>query len=131
LDGFKPINDTLGHKAGDEALVTIAKRLVGALRKSDTVARLGGDEFAVILEDCTVQPVSRIAEKLLVSIRQPIELESKQVGLSASIGISGFPKGGNITAGDWLAQADEAMYEAKRAGKNQYRLFAQKHQRVA
>jgi diguanylate cyclase (GGDEF)-like protein/PAS domain S-box-containing protein len=131
LDGFKSINDTLGHEAGDQVLVTVAKRLVSGLRDSDTVARLGGDEFAVILENCPVQQAGHIAGTLIASIGLPIELGIHRGNVTGSIGISTLPQDGNLSAAELVAQADQAMYEAKQSGKNQYRVFAQQQQSVA
>jgi diguanylate cyclase (GGDEF)-like protein/PAS domain S-box-containing protein len=124
LDGFKSINDTKGHRAGDHVLVTVAKRLQGALRESDTVARLGGDEFAVILEDCSGEDASRIAGLLISNLGEPIELENDRGTITGSIGISLFPRGGDLNAEELVSQADQAMYEAKHSGKNQFRVFA-------
>jgi diguanylate cyclase (GGDEF)-like protein/PAS domain S-box-containing protein len=125
LDGFKAINDTLGHQAGDETLVTVAKRLKGVLRASDTVARLGGDEFALILEDCAGEPAEGIAKMLLAVIGEPIALGDQHAIVTGSIGISVFAGDADVTSMQLVAQADQAMYEAKHAGKNQYRFFAQ------
>jgi len=99
----------------------------GALRESDTVVRLGGDEFALILEDCPIESAERIAEALLVSIGQPIELANQRRTVAASIGISVLPQDGDygddVDVEEVVRHTDRAMYEAKNAGKNQYRHF--------
>ncbi|MBE9207118.1 CHASE2 domain-containing protein [Nostoc sp. LEGE 06077] len=122
LDGFKQINDTLGHDMGDRLLVIIAQRLSNCLRGSDTVSRLGGDEFTVILRAIPdVQVAARVAEKILVSITEPIVLSGYTTKISASIGISVYP----INSQDvetLIKQADSAMYRAKHLGKNRYEL---------
>ncbi|MEH2125581.1 CHASE2 domain-containing protein [Nostoc sp.] len=120
LDGFKQVNDTLGHEMGDRLLMTIAERLSNSLRASDTVSRLGGDEFTVILRAIpNVQIAAKVAEKILNSITKPIVLDSYTIRVSASIGISVYPY--NTQDSETLMkQADTAMYRAKRLGKNRY-----------
>ncbi|MFN6568698.1 CHASE2 domain-containing protein [Dendronalium sp. ChiSLP03b] len=120
LDGFKQINDTLGHEIGDRLLVTIAQRLSNSLRGSDTVSRLGGDEFTVILRAIpNVQVAAKVAEKILGCITEPIVLDGYTTRVSASIGISIYPLNGqNIET--LIKQADTAMYRAKHLGKNRY-----------
>ncbi len=120
LDGFKQINDTLGHEIGDRLLVSIAQRLSNTLRSSDTVCRLGGDEFTIILRTIPdVQVAANIAEKILARIADPIVLEECNIIVSASIGISIYPNDGQ-DAEILMRQADAAMYRAKRLGKNRY-----------
>lgn len=120
LDGFKQVNDTLGHEMGDRLLVTIAQRLSNSLRGSDTVSRLGGDEFTVILRAIpNIQVAAKVAEKILGNITEPIVLDGYTTRVSASIGISVYP----INSEDSEAlvkQADNAMYRAKHLGKNRY-----------
>ncbi|MCH8157592.1 MAG: GGDEF domain-containing protein [Nitrospinae bacterium] len=120
FDGFKPINDTLGHAVGDIVLQKIAKRFLGALRREDTVARLGGDEFVVILNDL-LSPIDsgRLAQKLLDVAREPIDINGEKISITLSIGISLFPKDGEGTA-SLLKFADEALYQAKNKGRNRF-----------
>ncbi|MEH2183418.1 CHASE2 domain-containing protein [Nostoc sp.] len=120
LDGFKQVNDTLGHKTGDHLLMTIAGRLSNSLRASDTVSRLGGDEFTVILRAIPdVQIAAQVAEKILSSIIRPIVLDGYTIRVSASIGISVYPYNSQDSE-TLMKQADTAMYRAKRLGKNRY-----------
>jgi diguanylate cyclase (GGDEF)-like protein/PAS domain S-box-containing protein len=124
LDGFKPVNDTYGHDAGDRLLVEVAARLRSNLRASDPVARLGGDEFFVVLEEpAGREAVETVAEKLLAELGRPhAPAPGKEALLTASIGISVFPD----DAGDaetLMKHADMAMYEAKQCGKNCYRFY--------
>lgn len=124
LDNFKQINDALGHFAGDELLVNVARRLQKVIRKSDTVARLGGDEFAILLEDIGQKAFARnVALKVLQELQAPMEIASQQFHISGSIGISIAPYDDNQPA-DLLRDADSAMYEAKRCGKNSYHFFS-------
>jgi diguanylate cyclase (GGDEF)-like protein/PAS domain S-box-containing protein len=120
LDGFKQVNDSFGHEIGDRLLVTVAKRLNNCLRGSDTVARLGGDEFTVILRAIPyINIAAKVAEKILETITEPILLEEHTINISASIGISIYPC--NSRDSETLTQqADNAMYRAKRLGKNRY-----------
>ncbi len=120
LDGFKHVNDTLGHEVGDRLLVTIAGRLNHTLRLSDTVARLGGDEFTVILRAIPKDDVAaKVAEKLLVTITEPMVFDGHVTKVSASIGISIYPLNSCDTE-TLIKQADAAMYRAKHLGKNRY-----------
>jgi diguanylate cyclase (GGDEF)-like protein/PAS domain S-box-containing protein len=120
LDGFKQVNDTLGHEIGDRLLVTIAQRLGNTLRGSDTVSRLGGDEFTVILRAIPDTKVAaKVAEKILATIIEPIILDGYTTRVSASIGISVYPLNSQDSE-TLLKQADVAMYRAKHLGKNRY-----------
>ncbi|BAY92573.1 MULTISPECIES: CHASE2 domain-containing protein [unclassified Tolypothrix] len=120
LDGFKRVNDTLGHEIGDRLLVTVSQRLSNCLRGSDTVSRLGGDEFTVILRAIPqVQVASKVAEKILSTIKEPIVLDGYTTNVSASIGISIYPINSNDSE-TLIKQADSAMYRAKHLGKNRY-----------
>jgi diguanylate cyclase (GGDEF)-like protein/PAS domain S-box-containing protein len=124
LDGFKQINDRHGHDAGDRLLVQVAQRLRRGLRASDPVARLGGDEFFVVLEDLsTAAPAERVANKLLAAVLLPYDLGGgTRAEISASIGISFYPDDAGDAA-TLIKHADMAMYAAKQAGKNAYRVF--------
>ena len=121
LDGFKQVNDRLGHDAGDIVLKTVAQRLLGLLRAQDTVARLGGDEFVVILDNPEDRPaVEQVAMRIVASINLPIAVQEDQAHVGCSIGISMHPKNGT-TAEALLKSADAAMYVAKAEGKNAFR----------
>lgn len=116
LDGFKTINDTEGHRVGDEALKALARRLRFGLRESDTVARIGGDEFALVLPDLTASTAAvRIGEKLLANVETPLKVEDRYLDLRVSLGIAMFPSDAD-SAGMLMQYADLAMYRAKRAG---------------
>ncbi len=117
LDGFKNVNDTLGHARGDRLLVLVAERLRTVVRAADSVGRLGGDEFALLLEDMTTADGAAIvADRALGLLTQPFELVGESVNVSASIGIASRADA-SIGADELIKEADEAMYEAKRAGK--------------
>ncbi len=118
LDDFKPVNDDFGHRAGDAALVAVADRLHGAVRRSDTVARVGGDEFVVVLAQIArVTDAMLVAEKIIEMLREPIDAQGHAVTLSASVGIAIYPQDGSDVA-TLVSRADQAMYRAKQAGKN-------------
>jgi len=121
LDGFKGVNDTWGHHAGDLVLIEIASRLSGTLRESDTAARLGGDEFVLLLPATPLVGAIEAARALVDFIVAPIAIDGKQVTVGASIGIAVFPNHGR-DAEVLLAAADSAMYEAKHSGGG-YRTF--------
>jgi len=123
LDGFKNINDTLGHEAGDELLKEVASRLLGVLRQDDVVGRQGGDEFTLLLQGVSVvQDVMQIAEKMLTAVAVPFHLGSQQMHVTASIGITVFPFD-DTDVGSLLRNADTAMYQAKEDGKNCFRFY--------
>ena len=123
LDDFKTVNDSLGHAAGDELLRSVAGRLRGCLRPSDTPARLGGDEFAVFLEDPGgLGEAMLVAERILGSLEAAFHIQSSSVQVRASVGIAmGVP--GEKTADELLSDADLAMYTAKVRGKGTYEIF--------
>jgi diguanylate cyclase (GGDEF)-like protein len=123
LDGFKTVNDSLGHTAGDALLVGVAARLQSVLRVGDTAARLGGDEFAILLEDLESQSAAiEIAQRLIEELSRPFCLANKEIFVTASIGITiGCDHG--ETSDELLRNADAAMYRGKAEGKGCYRLF--------
>jgi len=123
LDGFKLVNDTLGHPIGDAVLVEIAKSLRARVRESDVLARLGGDEFMVILDRLhTREEAALVAESLLEALSNPVLIQGHELTLGASIGISIYPEDSH-DAEDLIKQADSAMYTAKRDGKNRALYF--------
>jgi diguanylate cyclase (GGDEF)-like protein len=120
IDRFKTVNDSLGHGAGDELLVAVARRIAESLRSADTAARLGGDEFAVLLEDLAeVDEAVLVAERITAMLNAPIVVSGREVYVKVSLGIA---VGGN-EASELLRQADVAMYRAKRDGKGRHRVF--------
>ncbi|PKO33392.1 MAG: GGDEF domain-containing protein [Betaproteobacteria bacterium HGW-Betaproteobacteria-7] len=125
LDRFKTINDTLGHHAGDELLVEVARRLLGAVRESDIVARLGGDEFVVALPGIgSPDDAAHLADKIAREISRPYLISGQEQRTTPSIGICLFPEdGGEI--GDLLKNADVAMYHAKAKGRGNYQFFTE------
>ena len=124
LDGFKKINDSLGHRIGDEVLRQIAQRLTDASRASDTVARLGGDEFVILMEHLTsTEAVAGVADRVLQSLQLPLRAHGHSLVVTASIGSAIYPQDeADISA--LLAKADAAMYEAKQRGKNAYQKYS-------
>ena len=123
LDGFKLINDRVGHIVGDEVLKIVAQRLLAVIRGMDTAARLGGDEFVIILTDIHEERnAGRVAEKVVESLSQPYLIDGRTLTLSASIGVSIYPND-ERAANDLLRTADEAMYRAKRGGKRQVMFY--------
>jgi diguanylate cyclase (GGDEF)-like protein/PAS domain S-box-containing protein len=124
LDGFKEINDSLGHDTGDRVLVEVAKRLKGCIRGSDTAARVGGDEFTVILTRVAGEKeTAMIAERILDALTIPLLLGKGVLAVGASIGISLFPENGG-DADALMKNSDTAMYQAKAEGKSRFRLFS-------
>jgi diguanylate cyclase (GGDEF)-like protein len=129
LDGFKAINDSEGHRVGDETLKALARRLRSSLRKSDTVARIGGDEFAFVLPDLTTPTAAfRIGEKILTSVETPLKVDDRYVDLRASMGVAMFPSDAD-NAEALLQFADIAMYRAKRSGGSSVNLARQLQRR--
>jgi diguanylate cyclase (GGDEF)-like protein len=124
LDEFKLINDSLGHLAGDALLRLAAQRVGTCLRKSDTGARLGGDEFAILLTNLADEvDAARVAEKLLVTLREPVPLKGGEHLITASIGIATFPRDA-ASSEELLKHADTAMYAAKSAGRDRFMVFS-------
>jgi diguanylate cyclase (GGDEF)-like protein/PAS domain S-box-containing protein len=123
LDGFKLVNDTMGHEAGDKVLIEVTRRIKETIRGDDTVARLGGDEFAVLLQGLSAaDECSASLDRLLEAISQPIEIKNKVFEVSASIGVALYPSDDH-DADTLLRHADQAMYTAKQSGKNRYYLY--------
>jgi diguanylate cyclase (GGDEF)-like protein/PAS domain S-box-containing protein len=121
LDGFKRVNDELGHHFGDLLLVKVAERLNLSVRESDTLARLGGDEFTLILNDAReCEDVAVVAEKIIESINAPFDLQGRVVQVGVSVGIARYPRDA-VTKETLIIVADRAMYAAKNAGKNTYK----------
>lgn len=120
LDGFKEVNDSFGHAAGDQLLTAAAQRLASHLRREDTLARFGGDEFTILLEGVTsVQDVTCVAERILDSLRTPFTIGTQQVSVMASIGIA-LSAAGAHEVDALLRQADEALYRAKAQGRGSF-----------
>lgn len=131
VDGFKPINDLHGHSTGDALLVEVAGRLKAAVNRSDTIARLGGDEFALLITGLSdTQPDTELFERLLDAVASPIIVDGVSFSMTASIGATLFPAD-DADADTLLRHADEAMYQAKRAGRSRYSLFDAKMEHTA
>jgi diguanylate cyclase (GGDEF)-like protein len=129
IDGFKEVNDVYGHDTGDQLLITIAHRLRGALRENDTLARLGGDEFAIVMTDLNDwSECEIILGRLFEVMAMPIEIHQQTFRLSTSMGITLFPQD-DADPDTLLRHADQAMYQAKRDGRNRYHLFDHERER--
>ncbi|WP_075795556.1 bifunctional diguanylate cyclase/phosphodiesterase [Massilia putida] len=123
LDRFKFVNDSMGHKAGDVLLMTVAARLRSSLRDTDTVARLSGDEFVVILSEHSDQPLTPdIVQRVMDSVAQPVMLGTKEFFVTCSIGVAAFPSDGT-PAENLIEHADIAMYRAKKLGRNNFQFY--------
>jgi diguanylate cyclase (GGDEF)-like protein/PAS domain S-box-containing protein len=123
LDGFKQVNDQYGHAVGDALLVALSRGMKEALRAIDTLARIGGDEFAAVLSDVKgMEECQHLLQRLLDACSAPVALGGRQVQVSASIGVALYPQD-DVSAEELLRHADRAMYRAKQAGKNQFRVF--------
>jgi diguanylate cyclase (GGDEF)-like protein/PAS domain S-box-containing protein len=121
LDGFKAINDTHGHAAGDRLLIALAQRLRALVREVDTVVRLGGDEFVLLLPDLIrPQDAEPLVQRILQAMAQPVDDAAGALQVSASVGVTHYPQEPPVDADTLLRQADEAMYWAKRSGRNRY-----------
>jgi len=126
LDNFKTVNDTMGHAAADRLLQEVAARIARCVRALDTAARLGGDEFALVLRNlATVEDAVGVAEKIQDELRRPVIVDGAELHVTASVGIALHPQDGGD--GDTLlGNADTAMYRAKRAGRDAWRLFGER-----
>jgi diguanylate cyclase (GGDEF)-like protein len=123
LDGFKSVNDSLGHAAGDALLVSVADRLLACVRHGDTVARLGGDEFAMLIEEVDGESEAvQLADRVLELLREPVVVDGNNVFVGGSLGIATTVTGLE-TSGELLRNADLAMYRAKSSGKNSYQRY--------
>ena len=124
LDGFKAVNDHHGHEAGDQLLVVVAGRMSQSLREGDTLARIGGDEFiAVLLDLAEIQASVPMLGRLLGAAAEPVRVGALVLHVSASLGVTFYPQAEEVDADQLFRQADQAMYQAKLAGKNRYHLF--------
>ena len=124
LDGFKSVNDTYGHEAGDQLLIALAARMKQSLREGDTLARIGGDEFVAVLVDLDHMNASvPMLTRMLSAAAQPLSIGNAVLQVSASLGVTYFPQAQDIDADQLLRQADQAMYQAKLSGKNRYNFF--------
>ena len=129
LNGFKAVNDQLGHSAGDRLLTIMAGRLTKRLRETDTIARLGGDEFALLIENLAKpEHAALVARKLLDTVAPPIELDDQQVTVTASLGVALYPRDG-ADPDALVREADRAMYRAKAEGGNLCRFSSDQMQR--
>jgi diguanylate cyclase (GGDEF)-like protein len=123
LDGFKHINDSLGHAIGDRLLQSVAKRLLASVRTSDTVTRVGGDEFVILLSEVAHAGDAGVkAGKILTALNAPLEIDQHNLRVTASIGVTTYPEDGQETA-MLIKNADLAMYQAKENGRNNYQFF--------
>lgn len=124
LDGFKAVNDLYGHEMGDRLLIELGRFMQEALRESDTLGRLGGDEFVAVLGDLNTEEDSLpVLKRLLDVVAAPVVIDGQRLEVSASLGVAFYPAGEELDADQLLRQADQAMYRAKRLGKNRFERF--------
>ncbi len=128
LDGFKEVNDTLGHETGDDILQLTAERLLSCVDKEDVVARLGGDEFTIIIND--IKQVEQKAQAMLTVLSQPYEVHNENIYITGSIGVTTFPQDSDHVSG-LLKNADQAMYAVKKRGRNGFSYFTRSMQQQA
>ena len=125
LDGFKPVNDQYGHKAGDELLVQVGEMLINCVRETDTVARFGGDEFVILLSQINDKlDCSSVAQKILSKLFNDFNIEGNKIRIGASIGIASITAESETTFQQAMQYADSAMYEIKKTGKNNYKIVS-------
>jgi diguanylate cyclase (GGDEF)-like protein/PAS domain S-box-containing protein len=125
LDGFKEVNDTYGHDCGDRLLVEVSRRMKHVLRIGDTLARLGGDEFVVLLIDLMNNSDNiHMLQRILLAVSQPVQIDPHILQVSASMGVTYYPQQTDLEADQLIRQADQAMYQAKMAGKNRYVVYS-------
>lgn len=124
LDRFKPINDQYGHETGDKVLVQVAEKLTGNFRETDNISRMGGDEFAVVaVLSGDHQRLEKALQRLLSSLKEPMDIDGKTLSIGASVGVSYYPKDGEDME-ELLRKADEALYRAKNAGRNRVESYS-------
>lgn len=124
LDGFKNINDLYGHEIGDKLLIALAQQMKHTLREGDTLARMGGDEFVAVFQDiATIEASIPILKRLLEAAAMAVMIDDLSLHISASLGVTFYPQSDELDADQLLRQADQAMYQAKLAGKNRYHIF--------
>lgn len=125
LDGFKPVNDTYGHDAGDKVLIEVAKRIQSVIRSSDTACRVGGDEFIVIQGDISKKlDISTLCARIIQIINQPVNIEKQQISIGVSIGVSVYSgdTDAQVDLKSMKSRADQLMYQVKRSGKNNFKI---------
>jgi diguanylate cyclase (GGDEF)-like protein len=128
LDGFKSVNDQYGHEAGDQLLIELSQRMRSALRENDTLSRIGGDEFVAVLAGVTsANACIPLLDRLIQSAAKPLDYNGNTLHVSASIGVTVYPQRVEVDAEQLMRQADQAMYQAKVAGKNRYHFFDVTH----
>jgi len=130
LDGFKAINDALGHRVGDQVIESTARRLERCVRNGDMVARVGGDEFVVLLRDAVSNNIAKVAENIIETLSEPFTIAANTLFITTSIGAATYPQDGP-DANTLIHNADSAMYDAKRNGKNGYRICNSKLSQTA
>ena len=130
LDGFKSVNDVLGHAAGDRLLRQAAERLGVAIRETDTVARIGGDEFVILCEGIPLRPAKQLADRIVQAFREPFLLDGQQASVTCSIGIAVALPTDVTTSNELLRDADAAMYSVKQSGRNSARVFTTNMKKV-
>ncbi|WP_263263955.1 GGDEF and EAL domain-containing protein [Pseudomonas sp. RIT-PI-S] len=124
LDGFKDVNDTHGHATGDRVLTAVAQRMKHTLREGCTLSRLGGDEFVILITELEQShDTAPMLDRLLGAASKPVRVDGLQLSLTASMGVTFYPQGQDVSADQLLRQADQAMYQAKVGGKNRYCFF--------
>ncbi|WP_373036379.1 PAS domain S-box protein [Sulfurimonas sp.] len=124
IDGFKQVNDTYGHEIGDKLLILLSEKMTKLLRESDTISRVGGDEFIALFVDIQNKEVADVLlNRLIDTIAEPVTINNFSVNVSASIGVTFYPQKDKLDSDQVIRQADQAMYQAKLSGKNQYIIF--------
>lgn len=126
IDGFKSVNDTFGHKVGDDVLQQLSQEIKRCVRDSDSVARFGGDEFVIFLDETSDEKAAEVSEKIINQLAKPFRIHTGAVEIGASIGISLYPRDG-ADIDTLIRKSDEAMYLAKKEGKSTYRVYGDRH----